>query len=104
YSTDAKLVRLGVRVREDDRGFFPKYDAVLLMRQGVDAAPLQRLAGSIDAATMIAMNAAVELDGRPLAQVAARFLATRGAGASASAVGAASGAGAATGSGAAASG
>ena len=89
YSTDAKLGRLGLRVLEDDRGFFPKYDAVLLMRKGVDAAPLQRLAGSIDAATMIAMNAEVELDGRPFADVAARFLATRGATAAAAASGAA---------------
>ena len=29
YSTDAKLGRLGLTVLEDDRGFFPKYDAVL---------------------------------------------------------------------------
>ncbi len=78
YSTDAKLGRLGLRVLEDDRVFFPKYDAVLLMRSGVDAGPLQRLAGSIDATTMIAMNAEVELDGRPFAEVAARFLAKRG--------------------------
>ena len=37
YSTDAKLGRLGLRVLEDDRAFFPKYDAVLLMRASVDA-------------------------------------------------------------------
>jgi osmoprotectant transport system permease protein len=65
-------------VLEDDRAFFPKYDAVLLMRRGLDVAPLARLAGSIDAAAMIAMNAEVELDGRPFADVASRFLATRG--------------------------
>ena len=79
YSTDAKLGRLGLRVLEDDRAFFPKYDAVLLMRQGVDVGPLQRLTGAIDAATMIAMNGEVELDGRSFAETAARFLATRGA-------------------------
>jgi osmoprotectant transport system permease protein len=84
YSTDAKLGRLGLRVLEDDRAFFPKYDAVLLMRSGLDVAPLARLAGSIDAAAMIAMNAEVELDGRPFAEVASRFLATRGAGRAAS--------------------
>ncbi|MGZ5248652.1 MAG: glycine betaine ABC transporter substrate-binding protein [Caldimonas sp.] len=76
YSTDAKLGRLGLRVLEDDRAFFPKYDAVLLMRAGVDAAPLQRLAGAIDAAAMIAMNGEVELDGRSFAETAARFLDT----------------------------
>ena len=83
YSTDAKLGRLGLRVLEDDRAFFPKYDAVLLMRASVDAGPLQRLAGSIDAATMIAMNGEVELDGRSFAETAARFLAARGVAAAA---------------------
>jgi osmoprotectant transport system permease protein len=68
YSTDAKLGRLGLTVLDDDLGFFPKYDAVVLMRADVDAAPLARLAGSIDAATMIAMNGEVELDGRSFAE------------------------------------
>jgi osmoprotectant transport system permease protein len=78
YSTDAKIGRLGLRVLQDDRAFFPQYDAVLLMRAGVDATPLQKLAGSIDAATMIAMNGEVELDGRSFAETARRFLARRG--------------------------
>jgi osmoprotectant transport system permease protein len=93
YSTDAKLGRLGLRVLVDDRAFFPKYDAVLLMRAGVDTAPLQKLAGRIDAATMIAMNGEVELDGRSFADTARRFLARQGLSgpaASASAAGAAS--------------
>ena len=87
YSTDAKLGRLGLRVLEDDLAFFPKYDAVLLMRAGIDAAPLQRLAGAIDAPAMIAMNAEVELDGRSFAETAARFLAGRGPAGAASAPG-----------------
>jgi len=75
YSTDAKLGRLGLTVLVDDRAFFPKYDAVVLMRAAVDPAPLARLAGSIDAATMIAMNAEVELDGKSFAETARKFLA-----------------------------
>ncbi|HEX2542580.1 MAG TPA: glycine betaine ABC transporter substrate-binding protein [Caldimonas sp.] len=75
YSTDAKLGRLGLRVLEDDRAFFPKYDAVVLMRAGIDPTPLASLAGRIDAAAMIAMNAQVELDGLSFAEVARRFLA-----------------------------
>jgi osmoprotectant transport system permease protein len=75
YSTDAKLGRLGLTVLEDDRAFFPKYDAVVLMRAAVDPAPLAKLANSIDAATMIAMNAEVELDGRSFAETAQKFLA-----------------------------
>jgi len=83
YSTDAKLGRLGLTVLDDDLGFFPKYDAVVLMRADVDAAPLARLAGSIDAATMIAMNGEVELDGRSFAETARKFLAGGFAGAAA---------------------
>lgn len=79
YSTDAKLGRLQLRVLKDDLGFFPKYDAVLLMRAGVDPAPLASLAGRIDARTMIALNAQAELDGIGFEQVAARFLSGSGA-------------------------
>jgi len=91
YSTDAKLGRLGLTVLADDRGFFPKYDAVVLMRASVDATPLARLAGSIDAATMIAMNAEVELDGRSFAETARKFLAGGFAGASGARVAASAG-------------
>ena len=78
YSTDAKVARFKLRVLKDDLGFFPKYDAVLLMRAGFDPAPLLRLEARIDEATMIAMNAQVELDGLAFADVARRFLAFDG--------------------------
>lgn len=74
YSTDAKLGRLQLRVLKDDLGFFPKYDAVVLMRAGVDPGPLAPLAGRIDEPAMIALNAQAELDGVAFDQVAARFL------------------------------
>lgn len=74
YSTDAQIGRLGLRVLEDDRAFFPKYEAVLLMRAGFDDTPLRPLAGRIDARRMIALNAEVELDGRPYAAVARAFV------------------------------
>jgi osmoprotectant transport system permease protein len=74
YSTDAQIGRLGLRVLEDDRAFFPKYDAVLLMRAGFDDTPLRALAGRIDARRMIALNAEVEVDGRPYAAVARAFV------------------------------
>jgi osmoprotectant transport system permease protein len=94
YATDAKVGRYALRVLRDDLGFFPKYDAVLLMRSAVDIAPLARLQGRIDANAMIAMNAQVELDGASFEQVAKRFLdggATGGAGASAAGGASASG-------------
>jgi osmoprotectant transport system permease protein len=75
YSTDAQIARLKLRVLKDDRNFFPRYDAVLLMRAEVDPAPLQRLAGRIDEDTMRTLNAEVEIDGRTFADVARGFLA-----------------------------
>ena len=74
YTTDAQLARQPVRVLRDDRHFFPRYDAVLLMRAGVDIAPLQGLAGRLTEARMIELNAAAELAGRPFADVARGFL------------------------------
>lgn len=75
YATDAKVGRMGLRVLEDDLGFFPKYDAVLLMRAAVDAAPFARLEGRIDARTMTDLNARVEIDGAPFAEAAREFVA-----------------------------
>ena len=74
YSTDARIGRDGVRVLIDDRHFFPTYDAVLLMRSDFDPTPLLGLAGRIDIDTMIALNAEAELDHRPFADVAKRFI------------------------------
>ena len=75
YSTDAQVGRLGLRVLIDDKAFFPRYDAVLLMRAAVDETALRPLAGRITEATMTAMNAQVELDGLGFAEVARRWLA-----------------------------
>ena len=60
YSTDAALARLGLVLLDDDRGVFPRYDAVLLMRADLDEAPLRRLQGRFDAATMAALNGQAE--------------------------------------------
>jgi osmoprotectant transport system permease protein len=79
YSTDAKIERYKLRVLEDDRGYFPRYDAVLLYRADLPPrAPkqfqqLKELEGRIDAALMIRMNAAAELEGRSFAQAAGLF-------------------------------
>jgi osmoprotectant transport system permease protein len=86
YSTDARIARGGLRVLRDDLGFFPRYDAVLLMRATLDERPLAAaLQGRIDAATMVALNAQVELDGRPFDEVARAFLRQRAAPAAAGA-------------------
>ncbi|WP_341678878.1 glycine betaine ABC transporter substrate-binding protein [Niveibacterium sp. SC-1] len=81
YSTDAKIARYHLRVLEDDRGYFPRYEALILYRlDAAQRAPqawaaLQQLAGRIDADTMIRLNAQAELDGRSFADVARQFLA-----------------------------
>lgn len=74
YTTDAQLARQAVRVLRDDRQFFPRYDAVLLMRATVDERPLLALAGRLPETRMIQLNAAAELAGRPFAEVAQEFL------------------------------
>lgn len=83
YTTDAKIGHLGLRVLADDAGHFPRYDAVLLYRldlpQRHPAAwqALQGLAGRIDEAAMIRMNARAELDKVGFDVIARDFLAGR---------------------------
>ncbi|RTL46923.1 MAG: ABC transporter permease subunit [Burkholderiales bacterium] len=78
YTTDAQLARQPVRVLQDDRGFFPRYDAVLLMRAEVDDRHLQGLTGQLTEAVMTRLNAAAELEGQDFASVARGFLAGAG--------------------------
>ena len=81
YATDAKIKRYGLRVLDDDLAYFPRYDAVLLYRLDMPVRfpaawqAIRRLEGRISAEQMIAMNAAVELDGKSFASVAAQYLA-----------------------------
>jgi osmoprotectant transport system permease protein len=76
YSTDAKIARYDIAVLEDDRGFFPQYDAVLLHRADLPRRfsrawrALERLEGTIDAGEMRRMNAAAELEERSFAEAA----------------------------------
>jgi osmoprotectant transport system permease protein len=76
YTTDAKIERYAIVALEDDRRFFPPYEAVLLYRSEV--APrieaLKKLQGSIDTGAMVRLNARAELDKVPFADVAREFL------------------------------
>jgi osmoprotectant transport system permease protein len=80
YSTDAKIRQYGLRVLDDDKQYFPRYDAVLLYRLDVPQRfpqawrAIGRLEGSIKADDMIAMNAAAELDGQSFAAIAKAWL------------------------------
>ncbi len=81
YSTDAKIAEMKLTVLDDDAGYFPRYDAVLLYRldlaQRAPAAwrAIAALEGRIDAARMIAMNGDAELRGRPFMEIARDFVA-----------------------------
>jgi osmoprotectant transport system permease protein len=85
YSTDAKIRQYGLRVLDDDRAYFPRYDAVLLYRldlpQRFPAAwrAIQALEGSISVDAMIGMNAAAELDRKDFTAIARDWLACHGA-------------------------
>jgi osmoprotectant transport system permease protein len=80
YSTDAKIERYGLRVLEDDRGVFPRYDAVLLYRLDLPRRlpqawkALQKLEGAINERQMVRLNAAAELEHLSFADAAHEFL------------------------------
>jgi osmoprotectant transport system permease protein len=83
YSTDAAIERYHLKLLADDRRFFPSYQAVFLYREdAVRRSPrameaIARLAGTLDGATMVALNARAELDDRSFASVADQFLRAR---------------------------
>jgi len=80
YSTDGLLAKYGLVVLEDDRRFFPPYEAAAMVgarlwrEQPGAAAELARLSGRLDVETMRQLNRRVEVDGQPVAAVAAEAL------------------------------
>jgi osmoprotectant transport system permease protein len=97
YSTDGFIARYDLVVLEDDRGFFPAYEAAALVsRRLVRDAPgalaaLTELSGRIDEERMREWNRRVEVEGEAIASVAADALravglATRGGGVGAASV------------------
>ena len=81
YTTDAQIERLGLAVLEDDRGFFPRYDAVLLYRLDLARrspgafAAMSRLVGKVDEKLMVRANARVVLEKQSFQHAAAGLLA-----------------------------
>ena len=80
YTTDADIQYYDLRVLEDDRAHFPRYDAVLLYRAELeDTEPdmlrsILRLEGTMNEARMMELNAQARLLRQPEAVVAAGFL------------------------------
>jgi len=84
YTTDAQIAALDLVLLDDDRAFFPRYDAVILYRADLaQRAPAvvtawERLAGRIDEARMTTANRQVALEKRPFAEAADSLLASAG--------------------------
>ena len=83
-NTDGLIAALGLVVLEDDRHYFPPYDAVpivrpeLLSRYPAAQSAFDRLAGRITAEDMRNMNYAVDGDKKDAALVVREFLQPRG--------------------------
>jgi osmoprotectant transport system substrate-binding protein len=81
-NTDGLIAALGLAVLEDDRGYFPPYDAVPIVRpqtlqeSGV-AAALERLSGRITAEEMRRLNYAVDGEKKDAAVVVRQFIAEK---------------------------
>ena len=79
-NTDGMIAALGLKVLDDDRGYFPPYDAVPIVRpealQRVDGLrpALEQLAGRIATREMRRMNYAVDGEKRDPADVVREFL------------------------------
>ena len=81
-STDGLIAAMGLAVLEDDRRYFPPYEAAFVGRAAALEDPrarraLESLAGAISAETMRGLNAAVDRDKRSPRDVAREFLEAR---------------------------
>jgi osmoprotectant transport system permease protein len=80
YSTDGRIKAFDLKVLEDDRNYFPPYDAAPLVRSStLEQNPnlrevLNKLAGKITTQQMITLNNKVDYGGQQEAAVAKAFL------------------------------
>ena len=81
YTTDAMLKRYPLLILEDDRHYFPAYEAVLLYRSGLPArlpktwVSVEKLKDTISESVMIDMNSQAEQEKIGFLQIARTFLA-----------------------------
>ncbi len=88
YTTDGLNRKAGLKVLEDDLGFFPEYNGALLVRDGLydemsETAPnlrevLNQLAGTLTNETMTDLTYTVDVEGRTVEEVAREFLTESG--------------------------
>ncbi len=80
YTTDAEIQQLHLKVLDDDLGYFPRYEAVILWRDDLETRhpdlveQFRRLEGAIDTKTMTRLNAAVVVAREREAKVAGEYL------------------------------
>jgi osmoprotectant transport system permease protein len=80
YTTDAEVAAYDLTTLEDDRGYFPPYECVILYRADLESrapqvlAEWKRLEGAIDDAAMLEMNSKARLDRVLEGRVSADFL------------------------------
>ncbi|MFI7611265.1 glycine betaine ABC transporter substrate-binding protein [Nonomuraea terrae] len=84
FTTDGRIAALGLTVLEDDKKFFPVYNAAVTLRQETyDKHPaleqvLQPVIAKLDDATMQKLNARVDVEGQEPATVSAEWLDEQG--------------------------
>jgi glycine betaine/choline ABC-type transport system substrate-binding protein len=84
FTTDSRIQLFDLKTTKDDKQFFPKYEAVPIVREGIleempgleDA--INTLAGQISEEEMLKMNAAVDVDDEKPEEVAQQFLLEKG--------------------------
>lgn len=77
YSTDAEIEYYNLKVLEDDKHYFPDYQAIFLYRMDLEDEIIDHIKSfenQISETEMIAMNASVKLDGISDKVVASEFL------------------------------
>ncbi|MDR1133658.1 MAG: hypothetical protein LBL05_05810 [Synergistaceae bacterium] len=84
FTTDAHLAKGDIIAVTDDVSFWPPYNMVPIVRGGVlDASPeiagiLNPISAALDSASMQALNALVDLEGKEYREVAGDFLRSKG--------------------------
>jgi osmoprotectant transport system substrate-binding protein len=84
FTTDGRIKALDLKVLEDDKQFFPKYNVAPVLREEVvDAHPdvkklFAPVAAELDDKTLIELNAQVDVDGRDPTDVAFDWLRSAG--------------------------
>lgn len=84
FATDGRVAAFDFVILKDDKGFFPPYSLTPVVRKEVlDKNPklapvLNKLSAKLDDATMAKLNAMIDVDKKPVEEVAGTFLKQQG--------------------------